>query len=450
MRLRMKSVVGLCQIVYRMSTGGESIFRRLPGKKSVISSHRYARALLGWIIWQGPRPKDNMPERGYKFTAGKATEIIWSPTTDGKVTVKIYEYTGDLAGITEYTYGNIIAESGGRFADPILDSIPNTGRTLCTPSFNSLWQGTYIIAIIDDDTHEFSTSPPFTVAKTNNSTGTAGVLNPTSPSAIGGSSSNRSGLTLGAKVAMGVAIPVGVMIILLLCALRYRGRAKGSRANSRKSGKEEQSDTPENAEDLSDLDFQDQIYKPPSRVEADSIIIHEADSNVARQDANNTNNRQSTPTKRTPLNSSPAQSQGIIKHSEILTPSHLSPAEDSTSLIQESDPSTQTSPPTLTPNTNPPTDREISFFPAISRRASMVVHPDGTLPEAYTPPLNGEGDNIDQDAELGQLRIRHENAINCFQRLQELETQKVGTQEERYAIARRIRLGESVLLNADK
>ncbi|KAK2788262.1 hypothetical protein FQN53_003794 [Emmonsiellopsis sp. PD_33] len=371
-----------------------------------------------------------VPTGGYKFTAGEATEIIWSPTTDGKVTVKIYESTGDSAGITEYTYGNIIA-----------DSIPNTGRTLCIPSLSSHWQGTYIIAIIDDDTHEISTSPPFTVARTNNPTGTSGVL-----SAIGGGSSSGSGLTLGAKVAMGVAIPVGVMIILLLCALLYRRRQKRSVPNSTKTGNEEQSDTPEDIEDPPDLDFQDQTYKPPSPVEADSSIIHEADSNVALHGSNNTNNPQSTPIKRKPLDSSPAQCQGI-EQSESLTPSHLSIAED-TSLIHESDPSTKAAPRTLTPNTNPPTKGEISFFPVTSRRASMVVHPDGNLPETYIPPPS-DRDYLDQGAELRQ----DENAVNganCFQRLHELEMQIVGTQEERYAIARRNRLRESVLLNENK
>ncbi|PGH35213.1 hypothetical protein GX50_01909 [[Emmonsia] crescens] len=117
------------------------------------------------------------PPGGYQFAAGKPTELSWTPSTDGTVTLKLQK------GENTTPQDGIVIAAG----------IPNDGSYAYTPSA-SLGPGTdYNIQIIDDENPDnFNFTPKFSVS------GTTGTARELTPSATGSETTTASPTSSGA------------------------------------------------------------------------------------------------------------------------------------------------------------------------------------------------------------------------------------------------------------
>ncbi|KAK2758611.1 hypothetical protein FQN54_003301 [Arachnomyces sp. PD_36] len=109
-------------------------------------------AFAAFAAAQGTDNAFNVPPGGYDFTAGQPTNLEWTPSTSGTVTLKLQ-------------IGKDITPNSG---EVIASNIPNSGTYSFVPPVTADPDTEYTVEIIDDnDPENFNFTPTFNVENPN-------------------------------------------------------------------------------------------------------------------------------------------------------------------------------------------------------------------------------------------------------------------------------------------
>ncbi|KAK2788261.1 hypothetical protein FQN53_003793 [Emmonsiellopsis sp. PD_33] len=334
---------------------------------------------------------------GYTFVAGRPFTLFWEPATEGKVTVAIFQdppIAGDLGSIIE-------------------GDVPNSGVYTFVPTTDSTWPGEYTIKITDNRTGLSRITPPFTVKQpgaprsSSEVTGSSLAATPISgateiPSTAGLEESDGAkgtALTRGAKIGIGVGVPLATILVICLIFL-YRRRKRGP-VLGWKGADKGQNVTSECSSWTADP------------MGADCHAVNGVKPGLS-------NNSTTRPT----ISSNEEVSSPEIPRGNVAGP------QNSNLNMNNSNSSEVPNPP------HPPVSTLETF--------------DENLPEALVRQTN---DGPEHDAELQRLHTEHENAtkaVDDLRRLHDLETRLLAAQQEKEMIAERIRQRELFLSNRNR